>query len=159
MIRVGTGFDAHRFAAGRALVMGGVSIKHDMGLEGHSDADVLCHAMADALLGAIADGDIGKHFPNTDAAWKDARSLEMLGIVAGRVRARGGRICNIDSTIIAERPRMAEHIDEMRSNIANALNIRSSNVSVKATTVEGMGALGRGEGIAAMASAVVEMRE
>lgn len=159
MIRIGTGFDVHRFASGRPLVLGGVNIPHDMGLDGHSDADVLCHAVADALLGAIAEGDIGKHFPNTDPAWKDACSLDLLGMVAARVRAKGGRIGNVDSTVIAERPRLADHVDEMRSSIAGALDIRSRDVSIKATTSEGMGALGRGEGIAAMAVALVEMRE
>ena len=156
MIRMGTGFDAHRFAKGRKLVLGGVTIKYKAGLLGHSDADVLCHAVADALLGAVADGDIGTHFPNTDPAWKDACSLDLLRRVAVRVAELNGRINNVDATILAEEPKMAPHVAKMRANLAQAMGIRADRVSVKATTVEGMGAIGRGEGMAAMAVAAVE---
>lgn len=158
MIRMGIGFDAHRFAKGRKLVLGGVTIRHKAGLEGHSDADVLCHAIADALLGAVADGDIGTHFPNTDPAWKDACSLDLLRRVAVRIAELKGRVNNVDATILAEQPKMMPHIDSMRANLAQAIGIRADRVSVKATTVEGMGALGREEGIAAMAVATVEQK-
>lgn len=156
MIRTGIGFDAHRLVADRLLVLGGVVIRHEQGLEGHSDADVLCHAVMDALLGAIADGDIGLHFPNTDSQWKDARSLELLRIVGRRLADRHAHILNIDVTVLAERPKLAGHIGAMRGNIADVLGIGVDRVSVKATTVEKLGALGREEGIAAMAVATVE---
>lgn len=156
MIRTGIGFDTHRFAKDRKLVIGGVTIAHDVGLAGHSDADVLCHALADALLGAIADGNIGTHFPNTDPAWKDASSIELLRKVAACVRTAGASINNVDATVIAEQPRLMPHVPEMRRNIANALGIPAGHVSVKATTAETMGALGRQEGIAVMAVATVE---
>lgn len=156
MIRVGTGFDAHRFVSGRPLVVGGVTIAHEQGLDGHSDADVLCHAVIDALLGAIAEGDIGKLFPDDDNTWKDADSIELMKRVMKRVVANNSVINNVDATIVAERPRMAGHIDAMRQRIADALGIDLGQVSVKATTQEGMGALGRGEGIAAMAVATVQ---
>lgn len=156
MIRTGIGFDAHRFASGRRLVLGGVEIEHRLGLDGHSDADVLCHAVTDALLGAVADGDIGRHFPDTDNAWKDARSLDLLKTVADRISSKGARVINVDSTVIAQSPKLAAYIDAMRGNIAGALNVSVNCVSVKATTVEKMGALGRGEGIAAMAVVTVE---
>lgn len=156
MIRTGIGFDTHRFAIGRRLVLGGVTIEHPVGLDGHSDADVLCHAIADALLGAIEDGDIGTHFPNTDPAWKDASSIDLLRKVAVCVKNSGATINNVDSTIIAEVPRVTPHAAKMRSNIANALGIPAGRVSVKATTAETMGALGRKEGIAVMAVATVD---
>jgi 2-C-methyl-D-erythritol 2,4-cyclodiphosphate synthase len=156
MIRTGTGFDAHRLVAGRDLILGGVRVEFELGLAGHSDADVLCHAIADALLGAVADGDIGKHFPDNDPAWKDASSIGLLKETAERVRALSAEINNVDATIIAERPKLAPHVPEMRRNLADALGIPASHVSVKATTVEGMGSLGRGEGIAAMAVATVD---
>jgi 2-C-methyl-D-erythritol 2,4-cyclodiphosphate synthase len=156
MILSGIGFDIHAFAPGRRLVLGGVEIPHPQGLAGHSDADVLCHAVADALLGAMADGDIGRHFPDTDARWKDASSLALLRIVAERVRARGGRIVNVDSTVLAEAPRLGPHVAAMRAAMAESLGIEAARVSVKATTCEGLGALGRREGIAVMAIAAVE---
>ena len=156
MIRTGIGFDAHRFAANRRMVLGGVEFKHELGLDGHSDADVLCHAIMDAMLGAVADGDIGQHFPDTDPKWKDASSLKMLEHVAERIRLAGARVVNLDSTVLAERPKLAPHILEMRHNIAHAAGIDPSCVSIKATTMEKMGAIGREEGIAAMAVATVE---
>ncbi|MBM4142237.1 MAG: 2-C-methyl-D-erythritol 2,4-cyclodiphosphate synthase [Lentisphaerae bacterium] len=155
MTRTGIGFDAHRFAAGRRLVLGGVTIPHERGLEGHSDADVLCHAVADALLGAVAAGDIGQHFPDTDPRWKDADSLDLLKRVAALLRERGARPVNVDVTVLAERPRLAPHAEAMRRNLAAAMDIPVGRVSVKATTVEKMGALGREEGIAALAAAAV----
>lgn len=158
MIRTGIGFDIHRFARGRPLVLGGVRLAFDRGLAGHSDADVVCHAVADALLGAMADGDIGVHFPDTDPAWKNADSLDLLRRVAVRVRALGARIGNVDCTVLAEAPRLAPHIPLMRSNLARAMHVAASRVSVKATTLEKLGALGRGEGIAVHAVATVETR-
>lgn len=157
-IRTGIGFDTHRLARGRPLILGGVEIDHKVGLDGHSDADVLCHAVMDAILGAAADGDIGIHFPNTDPTWKDARSVDMLRDVADRERSRGYRVVNVDSTVIAERPKIAPFVDAMRRNMARAIGVPADRVSVKATTAERMGALGRCEGIAAMAVATL-MRE
>ena len=159
MIRTGIGFDIHRFAKRRRLVLGGVTIPHPVGLLGHSDADALCHAVADALLGAVADGDIGQHFPPSDPAWKDADSLDLLRRVAARVRTRKAAIVNVDATVVAERPRMAPHVPAMRRNMAKALGIPAVGVSVKATTMEGLGSLGRAEGIAAMAVATVDVRK
>ena len=159
MVRVGIGFDAHRFAANRRLVLGGVTIPFELGLLGHSDADVLCHAVADALLGAVAAGDIGKHFPDNDPAWRDADSLVLLKSVVEIVRSRRFRVGNVDATIVAEKPRLAAYIDAMRANLGEALGIPPAGVSVKATTVERMGAIGREEGIAAMAVAAVEDEE
>ena len=153
--RAGIGFDAHRFVGGRPLILGGVRIEHAFGLDGHSDADVLCHAVADALLGAVADGDIGTHFPDSDDLWKDACSIDLLRLTAERVRKHGGVIANVDATIIAERPKMQPYIGAMREQMAEALGLGVDTVSVKATTVERMGALGRSEGIAVMAVASV----
>ncbi len=155
MIRTGIGFDAHRLAADRRLVIGGVEIPHERGLDGHSDADVLAHALMDALLGAIADGDIGHHFPPSDARWKDADSLVLLRQVADRLRTAGWGIVNTDATVLAEAPRLAPFIPAMRQKLAAAMSIDVQAVSVKATTVEGMGAIGRREGISAMAVASV----
>jgi 2-C-methyl-D-erythritol 2,4-cyclodiphosphate synthase len=155
MIRAGIGFDAHRFKAGRKLILGGVDIDFGFGLDGHSDADVLTHAVMDALLGAVAEGDIGKHFPDTDAKWKGARSVELLSAVADIVRKKGFEINNFDVTVIAERPKLAPHIDAMRAVLAEYAGIDIGCVSVKATTVEKMGAIGREEGIAAQAIAVL----
>jgi len=157
-VRTGIGFDAHRFAPGRPLILGGVHIENHMGLAGHSDADVLCHAISDAILGAAADGDIGVHFPDTDPCWKDARSIELLRKVADRAHHSKLTIAHVDATIIAEAPRMRPHIAAMRKRIADALGLGLSAVSVKATTVEKMGALGREEGMAVMAIATVEHR-
>ena len=151
--------DAHRFADDRLLILGGVQIDHPRGLEGHSDADVVVHVVMDALLGAIADGDIGTHFPDTDAEWKDADSLELLAIVRDRLLSRDVvQINNIDITIMAEQPRIGPHVSAMRQTLAGALAVEVDRVSVKATTVERMGAIGREEGIAAMAVATVETK-
>lgn len=158
MMRIGTGFDVHSLKEGRKLIIGGVEIPAEMGLDGHSDADVLVHAVMDAILGAMALGDIGHHFPDTEAEYRGADSLALMRKVAEMVERNGGEIINIDSTILAEKPKMAPHIDEMRANIASALGIGAGRVSVKATTLEQMGFLGRGEGIGAMAVAGVEAK-
>ena len=157
-IRVGTGFDVHAFAEGRALILGGVSIKHPVGLLGHSDADVLTHAVMDALLGACAMGDIGKHFPDTDPAYEGADSLALLRHCTELLAASGWRVGNVDATVIAQAPKLAPHIDRMRVNLAAAMGIDLSRVSVKATTTEHLGFTGRKEGIAAQAATLV-MRE
>ena len=154
-IRTGIGFDVHRFAAGRRLVLGGVEIAHPVGLVGHSDADVLLHAIADALLGAAALGDIGRHFPPSDARWQDADSRDLLAAVRAILDAAGYAIVNVDATVIAEAPRIAPHVEAMRANIAACLGLEPDAVGVKATTNEGMGFIGRGEGIAALAIATV----
>ncbi len=155
VVRTGIGFDVHRFAEGRRLVLGGVEIDHPRGLAGHSDADVLLHAIADALLGAAALGDIGRHFPPDDPRWKDADSRELLRDVAGRVKVAGWEITSVDATVLAEAPRIAPHVEEMVARIAAALAVEPGRVSVKATTMEGLGPIGREEGIAAMAVATV----
>jgi 2-C-methyl-D-erythritol 2,4-cyclodiphosphate synthase len=157
MTTTGLGYDIHRFAEGRALVLGGVEIPHDRGLEGHSDADVLSHAIADAVLGAIGEQDIGHHFPNTDPSIRGISSLEILEKAANLARARGARINSIDATVIAEAPKIAPHVFVMRERIAAALGLPAARVAVKATTNEGLGSIGRGEGIAAMAVASVEL--
>lgn len=159
MIRCGIGYDAHRFKQGRRLVLGGAEIPHALGLEGHSDADVLTHAIADALLGAIGERDIGHHFPNTDEALRDISSMEILKRVAKILARKNCRIMNVDAALIAEAPKIGPHLDAMRSNISAALGIDGSRVGIKATTNEGMGALGRGEGMAAMAVASVEQND
>ncbi len=153
----GIGYDVHRFIEGRPLILGGVEIPHTHGLDGHSDADVLAHAIADAVLGAIGERDIGFHFPNSDQSIRGISSLEILRKAAALVTKKGGRIVNIDSTLIAEEPKISPHVAAMRANLAAALGLESPRVGVKATTNEGMGFLGRGEGIAAMAVASVEM--
>jgi 2-C-methyl-D-erythritol 2,4-cyclodiphosphate synthase len=153
--RIGQGFDVHALAAGRRLVIGGVTIRFEKGLEGHSDADVLVHAVCDALLGAAALGDIGRHFPDTDPAYRDADSRALLREVATRVRVAGFEIANVDATVIAQAPHLAPHIWAMVANIATDLGLRTSQVNVKAKTAEALGALGRGEGIAAQAVALV----
>jgi 2-C-methyl-D-erythritol 2,4-cyclodiphosphate synthase len=155
-MRIGQGFDVHRLAAGRRLVIGGVEIEYDKGLLGHSDADVLLHAICDALLGAAALGDIGKHFPDSDARYKGIDSRELLRQVASLLQDRGRRVANVDATIIAEAPRMAPHIPKMVANIAADLAIEPHYVNVKATTTEGLGFTGRGEGIAAQAVCLIE---
>lgn len=154
-MRIGTGFDVHAFAAGRALVIGGVTIPHDRGLLGHSDADVLLHAIADALLGALALGDIGVHFPDGDPTWKGADSRRLLREVAALATNRRYRIGNVDTTVIAQAPRLALHVAAMRTNIASDLGCEVDCVSVKATTTERLGFAGREEGIAAMASVIL----
>ena len=150
--RVGIGYDAHRFAAGRRLVLGGVEIPHEQGLAGHSDADVLLHAIADAILGAAALGDIGQHFPPADERFRDADSQDLLRETVRLARQAGWVPANVDATVIAEAPRMGPHVPAMRQRIAACLGITPEAVGVKATTNEGMGAIGRGEGIAALAT-------
>lgn len=154
-MRTGIGFDTHRLVDNRKLILGGVEIAHPQGLLGHSDADVLTHAIMDALLGAIADGDIGQHFPDTDPQWAGADSLLLLKTVTERLRSKGWRIGNIDATVLAERPKLMPHIPAMREKLAQAMAIDVDAVSVKATTVEGLGAIGRREGISTMAVATV----
>jgi len=155
-VRVGQGFDVHALVKGRSLVVGGVTIPFEMGLAGHSDADVLIHAVCDALLGAAALGDIGTHFPDTDPKYQGADSRALLRQVAARVRGAGFAIANIDATILAEAPAMAPHIGAMISNLAADLGMPADRVSVKAKTAERLGAIGRGEGIAAEAIALLE---
>jgi len=157
MIRCGIGYDVHRLAEGRRLILGGVEIAHSHGLEGHSDADVLLHAIADALLGAIGAGDIGQHFPNTDESLRGISSIEILKRVLKLLAEKRARVVNIDATVLAEEPQLAPHVAAMRKTIAGAIGISVSNVSVKATTNERLGAIGRGEGIAAIAIASVEV--
>jgi 2-C-methyl-D-erythritol 2,4-cyclodiphosphate synthase len=155
-MRIGQGFDAHAFVAGRKLVIGGVEIAHDKGLAGHSDADVLLHAICDALLGAAALGDIGWHYPDTDPHYAGADSRTLLKETGRKVGAQGYRIVNIDATIIAQAPRMAPHVARMIGNIAADLGLKPAAVSVKATTTERLGFAGRGEGIAAQAVVLIE---
>ena len=151
MIRVGQGFDVHQLVEGRKCIIGGVEIPFEKGLLGHSDADVLLHAVTDAILGALGKGDIGKHFPDTDAAYKDADSVELLREVWRMVRADGYILGNLDCTIIAQRPKMAPHIPSMISCMSEVLEAEPSQINVKATTTEQLGFTGRGEGIAAQA--------
>ena len=158
-MRIGQGFDVHAFVAGRKLVIGGVEIAHDKGLLGHSDADVLLHAICDALLGAAGLGDIGRHFPDSDARYKGADSRLLLRQVAKLLQDRGFQIINLDSTIIAQAPRMSPHIPAMMVNIATDLELDPSRVNIKAKTTEGLGFAGRGEGIAAEAIALLEWRQ
>ena len=150
-MRIGHGYDVHRLVEGRKLIMGGVDIPWEKGLLGHSDADVLLHAIADAILGAIGEGDIGRHFPDTDPAFKGADSLKLLEQVGKLAVERGYCLGNLDATIIAQKPKMAPHIATMRENIANILNATVGQVNVKATTEEGLGFTGTGEGISAHA--------
>jgi 2-C-methyl-D-erythritol 2,4-cyclodiphosphate synthase len=156
MIRCGIGYDVHRLAKGRRLILGGVEIAHSRGLEGHSDADVLSHAIADALLGAIAAGDIGQHFPNTDESIRGISSIEILRQVTTLLAKNKARATNVDVTILAEAPKITPHIPAMRKIIAQAIGVHESRIGIKATTNEGLGAIGRSEGIAAMAVAMVE---
>lgn len=153
--RNGIGFDTHRLVAGRPLVIGGVTIDYELGLEGHSDADVLAHAVTDALLGAAALGDIGAHFPDTDAAYAGADSIELLARAAALVEERGFTVVNVDATVIAERPMLGPHRTAMTVNLARALGLDAGVVNVKFTRGEGIGYLGRGEGIAVLASATI----
>jgi 2-C-methyl-D-erythritol 2,4-cyclodiphosphate synthase len=155
-LRAGIGFDIHPLAEGRKLVLGGVELKFERGLDGHSDADVLAHAVIDALLGASALGDIGKHFPDSDPQYKGISSLKLLERTQGILNDSGVTIENIDATVICEKPRLAQHIDLMRANIAGALSIDTSKVSVKASTTNGLGLIAQGEGIAALAIAMIK---
>ena len=155
-MRIGHGYDVHRLAEGRKLILGGVDIPWEKGLLGHSDADVLTHAVMDALLGAAGLGDIGKHFPDTDPAYAGADSVKLLEHVAGLLREHGFAVGNVDATVLAQRPKLAPHIPLMRDNLARAMGIDSGRVNVKATTEEGLGFTGSGEGMAAHAVALIE---
>lgn len=155
-MRLGIGFDIHRFGEGRDLILGGVEFPEGPGLRGHSDADVITHAVIDALLGAAALGDIGQHFPPDDERWRDASSLELLRTVRDLLEGEGYQPINIDVSVAAERPRISERGDEMREKLADTLGIGAHAVSVKATTAEGLGAIGRAEGIAAWAVALLD---
>jgi 2-C-methyl-D-erythritol 2,4-cyclodiphosphate synthase len=155
-MRVGLGYDVHPLVEGRKLILGGVDIPFERGLAGHSDGDVLVHAIMDALLGAAALGDIGTHFPTTDSKYKDISSVILLGEVDKKLRSAGWQVVNIDATIAAEQPRLAPFVRQMQDNIGQALQIQSDLVSIKATTTEGLGFTGRGEGIAAYAVALIQ---
>ena len=155
-MRVGVGYDAHSLVEGRPLVLGGVTVPHNRGLEGHSDGDVLLHAVIDAFLGAVALGDIGTHFPSSDAQYKDISSLSLLTKVAELLQQHGWRPVNVDATIVAERPRLTSHISAMRAATARAMGLELDTVSIKATTADGLGFVGRGEGIAAHAVVAIE---
>ena len=154
-MRIGHGYDVHRLVAGRPLILGGVAIPSDVGLDGHSDADVLTHAVIDALLGAAALGDIGSHFPDTDDEWRGADSMELLQTVVGRLAGAGFRVGNVDATVCLQRPRLRPFVDAMRERLAAGLGIDVGRVSVKATTGEGMGFVGTGEGASAHAVALI----
>jgi 2-C-methyl-D-erythritol 2,4-cyclodiphosphate synthase len=158
-MRIGQGFDSHTLAEGRKLIIGGVTIPYAQGLVGHSDADVLLHAICDALIGAAALGDIGRHFPDTDPRYAGIDSRKLLREVHALLRAQGYRVVNIDSTVIAQAPKLAPHIAAMRANIAADLGVDAANVSVKAKTAEKLGALGRGEGISAQAVVLIDTHE
>jgi len=151
MFRIGIGHDTHRLVESRPLVLGGVVIPFDRGSDGHSDGDALTHAIADAILGALCEGDLGLHFPDTDSQWKDANSMELLGRVVWLAHERGFEIANVDCNVMLERPKLREHIDAMRENLAKALNVEISSISVKAKTGEGLDAVGRGEAVSAQA--------
>lgn len=157
MIRTGIGYDIHRLGQNRKLILGGVEIPYLLGLEGHSDADVLSHAIADALLGAVCGGDIGQHFPNTDESIRGISSIEILKRVTQILAEKRAHIVNVDATVIAEAPKLGPQIPEMRKTIAAAIGISDSQVGIKATTNERLGPIGRGEGISAMAVATVEL--
>ncbi|MBR5537141.1 MAG: 2-C-methyl-D-erythritol 2,4-cyclodiphosphate synthase [Clostridia bacterium] len=156
MIRVGYGYDVHRLVEGRKLILGGVDIPFEKGLLGHSDADVLLHAVTDALFGAAALGDIGSHFPDTDPRWKGADSLKLLEACGRELREQGWRVVNIDSTVVAQRPKLLPHVPRMRENIARVLGLEVSQVSVKGKTEEGLGFTGTGEGMAVHAVCLIE---
>jgi len=153
----GIGYDVHRFAEGRPLILGGVEIPYSHGLEGHSDADVLCHAIADAILGAIGERDIGHHFPNTDESIRGISSLEIVRKAVDLVARQGGRVLNVDASVVTEAPKIAPHLAAMKANLAQAIGISEKRVGMKATTNEHLGFIGRGEGIAALAVASVEL--
>ena len=155
-MRVGFGYDVHSFVVGRPLILGGITIPYLFGLKGHSDADVLTHAICDALLGAIAEGDIGRHFPDTDSRYKDIRSTLLLKNVLTKVKEKGFYLINVDATIVAQKPRLSDFIPRMVKEISNVLELEAARVNVKATTTEGLGFTGREEGIAACAVALVQ---
>jgi 2-C-methyl-D-erythritol 2,4-cyclodiphosphate synthase len=155
-MRIGIGYDVHQLVEGRKLILGGVEIEHEKGLLGHSDADVLVHSLMDAILGAMAEGDIGKHFPDTDQSYKDISSLILLGRVKNIMRSKGYRLVNADCVVAAQRPKLAPHIDKMRVNIAEVLETSPDNIGIKATTTEWLGFEGREEGISAQAVCLIE---
>ena len=155
--RCGIGYDAHRLVSGRKLILGGVKIPHPRGLEGHSDADVLSHAVADAVLGALGAGDIGKHFPNMEESIRGISSIEILRHAATIAAQKNARVVNVDATVLAEAPKISPHIAAMQEKIADALGVKANAISIKATTNEGLGAIGRSEGMAAIAVASVEV--
>jgi 2-C-methyl-D-erythritol 2,4-cyclodiphosphate synthase len=159
MFRVGNGYDVHRLIEGRKLILGGVDIPHALGLDGHSDADALCHALCDALLGACNAGDLGAHFPDTDGKWEGFSSLSFLEKVGEVVKESGYRVVNTDATIVAQKPKLAPHIEAMKRNIARSLGIEATQVSIKATTTETLGFSGREEGIAAYAIVLLQVSE
>jgi 2-C-methyl-D-erythritol 2,4-cyclodiphosphate synthase len=154
-MRIGHGYDVHRLRSGRRLILGGIEIESEVGLDGHSDADVLAHAITDAILGAAAMGDIGAHFPDTDPEWKGADSIGLLREIVRRVAEAGWQVGNVDSTVVLQRPKLRPHIDAMRARLAEAMSVEIGAVSVKATTGEGMGFVGTGEGAAAHAVALL----
>lgn len=156
-LRIGNGYDVHRLERGVPLVLGGVALAFDKGLKAHSDGDALAHAIGDAILGALGLGDLGSHFPDSDSRWRGVSSLDLLERIRDLARERGARVVNVDATVLAEAPKIAPHVPAMRENVARALDIGAERVSVKATTHEGLGSLGRGEGIAATAVALLEV--
>ena len=155
LIRIGNGYDVHRMVEGRKLILGGVEVPHSMGLDGHSDADVLVHALCDALLGAISVGDIGAYFPDTNPEWKGISSLLLLKEVMRMCREKGFEIANVDTVIVAQKPKLASHLPEMKKNIVSVMNIKTDQINIKATTTEKLGFAGREEGIAAYAVALL----
>jgi 2-C-methyl-D-erythritol 2,4-cyclodiphosphate synthase len=155
-LRIGQGFDSHPLEAGRRLVLGGIEVPHDRGLRGHSDADVAAHALANAILGALGEGDLGRHFSDQDPQYKDANSLELLATVWRLAAARGFRLVNADVTILAQRPRLAPFLDAMRRALAAALGVETQSINIKASSPEGLGALGRGEGMTGAAVVLLE---
>jgi 2-C-methyl-D-erythritol 2,4-cyclodiphosphate synthase len=158
-MRIGHGYDSHRFAQGRKLILGGVDIPHDRGLDGHSDADAVAHAVTDALLGAAGLGDIGRHFPPTDAEWKDADSLRLLARVVRLLEGRNYQVVNVDVTVVCEAPKIGPHAEAMQQRLASVLGIAPDHISIKGKSNEGMGWIGRGEGIAAFAVALIDSLE
>ena len=158
MYRIGNGYDVHRLVKGRKLILGGVDIPHDLGLDGHSDADVLCHALCDSLLGASGAGDLGKHFPDSDNKWKDVSSLVLLEKSGELVTEHGFQIANIDTTIVAQQPKLSAHIVLMKTNISETLKIDPTQINIKATSTERLGFAGREEGIAAYAVALLKVK-
>lgn len=155
-MRIGIGYDIHRLVQGRSLILGGVSIAYEKGLLGHSDADVLTHAICDALLGAAGLGDIGTHFPDSDSKYKDISSLTLLSETCRQLTDKGFRIVNLDTTLFAEAPKVASHRQKMQTKLADAMNINQAKINIKATTTEGLGVIGKGEGIAAMCIALID---
>lgn len=159
MFRVGFGYDVHRLEKARKLILGGVEIPYEKGLLGFSDADVLCHAVGDALLGAAGLGDLGKHFPDSDKRYKDISSLKILGMIKEKIKEQRVYIVNMDSTIVAQEPKLSPYIERMKENISRALGIEKERVSVKATTTEGLGFTGQGQGMAAFSTVLIETKE